>query len=121
MKRWFASLTSAVALLVATPLMAQAPTWAIGTWKGRLENFRQGDPDRILVVTIAGGKSTCQWGEGFRGTPPPAKSCSIRGDTLKLTTGQDNLVELQHRGDKLVGTFSFAVGGGKPFSLTMTK
>ena len=122
MKELCAALVASLVLFGTTPLLAQSPTWAIGTWKGRLEQFRQGDPDRILVVVITGGKTYCQWGEGFRGTPPPAKSCSITGDTLKLTTGQGNQVELQHRGDKLVGTFSFAsAGGAKPFALTMSK
>lgn len=122
MKMLWAALAAGLALAGTSTSMAQSTAWAIGTWKGRLENFRQGDPDRILVVTLSGGKAFCQWGEGFRATPPPAKSCSVSGNTLKLTTGQDNVVQLEYQGGKLVGTFTFtAGGGGKPFALTMTK
>ncbi|TWS98311.1 hypothetical protein [Reyranella sp. CPCC 100927] len=110
---------AAVLAILSGPALAQDISWAAGTWKGRLESFRGQDPERVMIIDIAGGKPTCRWGEGYRASPAPA-SCTVTANEIKLTTGAKNPVELRRDGKGLAGTWT-GVGSGRSFRVTMTK
>ncbi|HEX2886053.1 hypothetical protein [Vineibacter terrae] len=106
---------------IAGPALAQDTSWAVGTWKGRVEGSREQDPNRVMTIAIAGGIAKCGWGEGFRANPPPAKSCTVSATGMTLTTGANNQVELRRSGSTLSGTFTATSGGGRTYNLTMKK
>jgi len=110
------------AMLATLPesVLAQDISWAAGTWKGRLEGYPGQDSDRVMIVDVAGGKTTCRWGEGFRAKPGPAPSCTVTATDLKLTTGAKNPVELRRDGNALKGTWTNAASG-KSYRLAMAK
>jgi hypothetical protein len=121
--KWSTGARNAIAILIlaAGPAAAQDISWAAGTWKGRMEGYRGQDPSRVMSINIDKGIARCTWGEGFRPNPPAAKACAVSATGLKLTTGENNQVDLRRSGDTLSGTFTSTGSSGKTYSLTMKK
>jgi len=99
--------------------IAQTPPWAVGTWKGAINNMRNDPkgPERVLVVAADG---TCRWDYVAKiEAPSKAKSCTVAGDAVNILTGGDGTVQLQHKSGKLDGTFQSK--GGNSFHVSLTK
>lgn len=110
----------AASLSIAGGAAAQAPGWAVGTWRGTLEQYTIGDrggPDRVMTIS-ADGKCTWDYARNAA-APAAARSCSVSGNGVELYTGGNSTVKLQHKDGKLQGTFT--ISAGKQFFLTLTK
>jgi hypothetical protein len=116
-------LAASVSMVLFLPgaAFAQDTSWAVGTWKGRVEGSREQDPTRVLSITMVGGVAKCGWGEGFRSNPPAAKSCTVTATGVKLTTGANNQVDLRRSGDTLSGTITHTASSGRTHHLTLKK
>lgn len=114
------SVAAAVALLCAGPVMAQAPAWAVATWKGTLDNYRvdPNGPDRVLVIQANGA---CGWSytAAAAASGDGAQSCAVAGDTINILTTGSSTVQLRHKNGKLEGTFQTKRGGS--YLITMTR
>lgn len=107
-------------LSIAGDAAAQPPGWAVGTWRGTLEQYTVGDrggPDRVMTIS-ADGKCTWDYA-GNAAAPAAARSCSVSGNGIELYTGGSSTAKLQHRDGKLQGTFT--ISRGKQFFLTLSK
>lgn len=120
MRAWIGAAALLAAASFASGALAQAPGWAVGSWRGSLEGYRNdpGGPDRVLIVDSAG---KCRWDYVSKAAQPaPAKSCSFTGDSMELLTGGSSAVKLKLTDGRLKGSFTPSAGG-KPFFLTMSK
>jgi hypothetical protein len=108
-----------VALATATgSVQAQTPQWAVGTWKGKLENYNGTEgPDRIMTVS-ADGK--CTWNSKETSRPASVGACKITADSIAFTTTGKAQVSLQNKGGRLQGTWQSA-SGGKSYHISLTK
>ncbi len=74
-------------------------------------------PERVLVI---GADGKCRWDYVAKiDAPSPAKSCTVTADAVNMLTGGDATVQLQHKGNKLEGTFQSK--GGNSFHASFTK
>jgi hypothetical protein len=99
--------------------MAQAPPWAVGTWKGAISNLRNdpSGPERVLVIEANG---TCRWDYAAKAdAPSKAKSCAVTSDAVNILTSGNATVQLQHKNGKLDGTFQ--ARSGTSFHVSLTK
>jgi hypothetical protein len=111
---------AAAVLATANIAAAQAPAWAVGTWRGTLDSYRgdPGGPQRVMVVEPSG---QCKWDYANKAAnPASAKSCSFGADSMELLTGGFSTVKLKHSNGKLRGQFTTSAGG-KTFTLTLSK
>jgi hypothetical protein len=120
MKATLGALAAAATIVTAYPSVAQVPAWAVGTWRGSMEGYRNdpGGPDRVMIVEPSG---RCRWDYANKAaSAAAAKSCTFGADTVDLLTGGSSTVKLKHVDGKLRGSFTPAAGG-KPFSVTLSK
>ena len=111
--------TAVLFIASAHGAIAQTQPWAVGTWKGAISNLRN-DPKGPERVWIIGADGKCRWDYAAKSdAPTPAKSCAITADAVTLLTGGDATVQLQHKGNKLEGTFQSK--GGNSFHASFTK
>ncbi len=119
-KALLGSIAAAAVLATANIAAAQAPAWAVGTWRGSLDAYRgdPGGPDRVMVIEPSG---QCKWDYANKAAnPAAAKSCSFGADSVELLTGGYSTVKLKHSSGKLRGQFTPS-GGGKTYTLTFSK
>lgn len=111
---------SAALVLFAVGLaVAQAPAWAVGTWRGTLEAYRN-DPwgaERVMIIEPSG---RCRWFHASKAESTGlAKSCNIGADTIELQTVAHSTVKLKYSDGKLRG--QFITSAGKTHSITLSK
>mgnify|MGYP001562664811 CR=1 FL=1 len=111
-------IAAAVILGSTSGAIAQAPAWAIATWKGTLDAYRTdpAGPNRALIVRADG---TCGWGLTEASATAAIQSCTITGDSVGLLTSAGSTIKLQQKNGKLEGTFQ--TKGGRSYLITMTK
>lgn len=121
-RRLAAGMSVALAMILshAGSGMAQVPAWAVATWKGTLDSYRN-DPngaDRVLVVS-ADGKCGWDYAAAAAAASIGKQSCTVADDSVTLLTSAGSTIKLQHKGGKLEGTFQ--TKGGRSYLITMTR
>ena len=111
---YFVALAGSV--LASMEVSAQAPAWAVGTWRGTIQGLpssKEG-PDRVLVIDIDG---TCKWNISSNSAKPQA--CTVGPNSVSISAGSGSTVDMQHKNGKLDGTWQ--PRSGKSYLISMTK
>ena len=105
-------------VMATTQASAQAPAWAVGTWRGTIQGLTSSKegPDRILVIGT-GGK--CNWDIASNSAKPSAQACTIGPNSISVSAGSGSTVDMQHKNGKLDGTWQ--PRSGKSYVISMTK
>jgi hypothetical protein len=104
-------------VLAITEASAQAPAWAVGSWRGTIQgqSSSKDGPDRVLVI---GADGKCKWDIGANSAKPSTQSCTVGANSVSISTGPGSTVDMQHKNGKLEGTWQPRSGRSYPISMT---